>query len=220
MDWDDVDAVVKGLGLGEPTGIELGENTGRRANEETKKKLYSGSDASWYAMDQVLASIGQSEHRYTPMQLCSYAATVANKGTRYAATFLKRVVSSDYSTLVKENSREVLSVVEMSDETVAAVFDGMHQVTSAPGGSGIVAFRGFDMAVCGKTGTAEHESGGSSNGSFICFAPMEDPQIAVAVYGEKAGSGAYMARVARAVLDYYFAADEASDSVTYENQVG
>ena len=220
MDWDYVDSVVKSLGLGEHTGIELGENIGRRANEETKKKLYTGSDASWYAMDQVLASIGQSEHRYTPMQLCSYVAAVANKGTRYSATFLKRVVSSDYSTLVEENTREVLSVTKMSDETVAAVFDGMHQVTSASGGSGVVAFKGFDIAVCGKTGTAEHESGGSSNGSFICFAPMEDPQIAVAVYGEKSGSGAYMARVARAVLDYYFSGEEASDSVTYENKVG
>ena len=220
MDWDDVDAVAKGLGLGEPTGIELGENTGRRANEETKEKLYSGSDAHWYAMDQVLASIGQSEHRYTPMQLCSYVATVANKGTRYAASFLKRVVSADYATLVEENTREVLSVVDMSEETIAAVYDGMHQVTSAPGGSGVSAFRGFDIAVCGKTGTAEHEAGGSSNGAFVCFAPMEAPEIAVAVYGEKSGSGAYMARVARAVMDYYFGMDDQSDSVTYENKVG
>ena len=220
MDWDDVDAVVKSLGLGEPTGIELGENIGRRANAETKKKLNTGSEAAWYRMDQVLASIGQSEHRFTPMQLCSYAAAVANKGTRYAATFMKRVVSADYSTLVEENTREVLSVTEMSPETVAAVFDGMHQVTSAPGGSGVSAFRGFDIAVCGKTGTAEHEAGGSSNGAFICFAPMEQPEIAVAVYGEKSGSGAYMARVARAVLDAYFGADEQSDSVTYENKVG
>ena len=218
MDWDDVDAVAKSLGLGESTGIELGENIGRRANEETKKKLYSGSDAHWYAMDQVLASIGQSEHRYTPMQLCSYVAAVANKGTRYAGTFLKRVVSADYSTLVEENSREVLSVTEMSNDTIAAVYDGMRQVVTS--GSGATAFRGFDVEVCGKTGTAEHEAGGSSNGAFICFAPMEEPEIAVAVYGEKAGSGAYMARVARQVLEYYFNADELSDTVTYENKVG
>ena len=218
MDWDDVDPVVKSLGLGEHTGIELGEAIGRRANPETKKKLHSGSDANWYAMDQVLASIGQSEHRYTPMQLCSYVSAVANKGTRYAATFLKRVVSADYSELVEENTREVLSVTEMSNDTIAAVFDGMRQVVTS--GSGAAAFRGFDVAVCGKTGTAEHEAGGSSNGAFICFAPMDDPEIAVAVYGEKAGSGAYMARVARAVLEYYFSADELSDSVTYENKVG
>jgi penicillin-binding protein 2 len=220
MDWEDVDSVVKSLGLGEHTGIELGENIGQRANAETKKKNYSGSDANWYAMDQVLASIGQSDHRYTPMQLCAYASAVANKGTRYAATFLKRVVSADYSELVEENTREILSVTKMSPETIAAVYDGMHQVTSASGGSGVSAFRGFDIKVCGKTGTAEHETGGSSNGAFICFAPMDDPEIAVAVYGEKAGSGAYMARVARAVLDAYFGADETSDAETYENKVG
>ena len=171
-------------------------------------------------MDQVLASIGQSDHRYTPMQLCAYASAVANKGTRYAATFLKRVVSADYSELVEENTREILSVTKMSPETIAAVYDGMHQVTSASGGSGVSAFRGFDIKVCGKTGTAEHETGGSSNGAFICFAPMDDPEIAVAVYGEKAGSGAYMARVARAVLEAYFGADETSDAETYENMVG
>ena len=220
MDWEDVDSVVKSLGLGEHTGIELGENIGQRANAETKKKNYSGSDANWYAMDQVLASIGQSDHRYTPMQLCAYASAVANKGTRYAATFLKRVVSADYSELVEENTREILSVTKMSPETIAAVYDGMHQVTSASGGSGVSAFRGFDIKVCGKTGTAEHETGGSSNGAFICFAPMDDPEIAVAVYGEKAGSGAYMARVARAVLEAYFGADETSDAETYENMVG
>ena len=220
MDWEDVDSVVKSLGLGEHTGIELGENIGQRANAETKKKNYSGSDANWYAMDQVLASIGQSDHRYTPMQLCAYASAVANKGTRYAATFLKRVVSADYSELVEENTREILSVTKMSPETIAAVYDGMHQVTSASGGSGVSAFRGFDIKVCGKTGTAEHETGGSSNGAFICFAPMDNPEIAVAVYGEKAGSGAYMARVARAVLEAYFGADETSDAETYENQVG
>ena len=107
----------------------------------------------------------------------------------------------------------------MSQETVDAVFDGMHQVTSS-GGSAVVAFKGFSVNVCGKTGTAEHASGGSSNGAFICFAPMEDPEIAVAVYGEKAGSGAYMARIARAVLDYYFTGDTVTDTITHENQVG
>ena len=218
MDWDYVDGVVESLGLGEHTGIELGENVGQRANEETKKKNYTGSDAYWYAMDQVLASIGQSDHRYTPMQLCSYVAAVANKGTRYAATFLKRVVSADYSTLVEENTREVLSVTQMSNDTVEAIYDGMRQVVTT--GSAASAFKGFDIKVCGKTGTAEHETGGSSNGAFICFAPMENPEIAVAVYGEKAGSGAYMGRVARAILEYYFSADELSDTVTYENKVG
>ena len=218
MDWDDVDSVGKSLGLGEHTGVELAESIGQRANEETKKKKYSGSDAHWYAMDQVLASIGQSDHLYTPMQLCSYTAAVANKGTRYAATFMNRVVSADYSTLIEENTRDVLSVTHMSPETSEAIFDGMRQVITK--GSGASAFRGFDVKVCAKTGTAEHGTGGSSNGAFICFAPMEQPEIAVAVYGEKAGSGSAMGKVARIVMDYYFGKDTQSDSVVYENQVG
>ncbi len=218
MDWDDVDAVGKSLGFGEHTGIELGEYVGYRANEETKAKLHSGSDAHWYKNDQILASIGQSDHRVTPMQLCSYVSAIANKGTRYAATFLKRVVSSDYSTLVEENTREVLSTTKMSPDTIEAVQEGMRQVITS--GSGASAFRGFEVAVCGKTGTAEHSEAGSSNGSFVCYAPMDNPEIAVAVYGEKGGSGGYMARVARIILDYYFSADELSDSVTYENKVG
>jgi len=218
IDWDVVDETAKNLGLGEHTGIELGEKIGQRANEETKQKNYSGSDAHWYKMDQILASIGQSDHRYTPMQLCSYVSALANKGTRYAATFLKRVVSADYSTLVEENSREVLSVAQMSDETYAAVVDGMRQVVTS--GSGASAFRGFDIEVCGKTGTAEHSGSGSSNGSFVCFAPMDDPEIAIAVYAEKGGSGAYMARVARTIMEYYFSTEAKSDTITYENRVG
>lgn len=218
MDWDDVDSVGKSLGLGEHTGVELAESIGQRANEETKKKKYSGSDAHWYAMDQVLASIGQSDHLYTPMQLCSYTAAVANKGTRYAATFMNRVVSADYSTLVEENTRDVLSVTHMSPETSEAIFDGMRQVITK--GSGASAFRGFDVKVCAKTGTAEHGTGGSSNGAFICFAPMEQPEIAVAVYGEKAGSGSAMGQVARIVMEYYFGKDDLSDSAVYENKVG
>ena len=216
-DWYLVDEVGKGLGLGESTGIELAEYTGRRANAETKASLYKGSDGAWYAGDQILASIGQSEHLYTPMQMACYVAAIANRGNRLSATFLNRVVSADYSELVVENSPRVLSTVEMSNETYQTVVEGMREVIT--NGSAYGPFYGFDVEVCGKTGTAEHGSGGSTNGSFVCFAPMDDPEIAIAIYGEKAGSGAYLARAARTILEYYYSADTASDTVTYENRV-
>ncbi len=218
LDWSEVDRIGQALGLGESTGIELGEYVGYRANETSKAQLHSGAEGHWYKNDQILAAIGQSEHRVTPIQLCSYVSAIANKGTRYAATFLKRVVSSDYSSLVAENSREILSTLEMEPETYKAVTDGMRLVVTE--GSAVVAFRGFDVEVCGKTGTAEHSEAGSSNGSFVCYAPMKDPEIAIAVYGEKAGSGAYMARVARKILDHYFASDAVTENPTYENQIG
>ena len=80
--------------------IELDEELGRRANEQTKKELLTGTDALWYAADAISAAIGQGENRFTPMQLCVYASTLANKGTRYEATFLSRVVSADYRQLL------------------------------------------------------------------------------------------------------------------------
>ncbi len=218
LDWDVVDKIGQSLGLGESTGIELGEYTGYRANPETKAALHSGEEAHWYKNDQILASIGQSEHQVTPMQLCSYVSAIANKGTRYAATFLKRVVSSDYSSLIAENTKEILSTTEMSSSTYNAITKGMRMVITE--GSVASAFRGLDVEVCAKTGTAEHSEKGSSHGSFVCYAPMNDPEIAIAVYGEKGGSGSYMGRIARTILDYYFASEEVTDKPTYENTVG
>jgi penicillin-binding protein 2 len=213
-----LDATAKAFGLGEHTGVELVENIGRRANAETKAEIYSNMEAHWYPGDKILAAIGQSENRFTPMQMASYIATVANGGTRYAATFLKRVVAADYSTLVEENTPEVLSVVEMAPDTHAALVDGMKLVTTTGTASGY--FTGYPITVAGKTGTAEHGSGGSNHGAFACFAPADDPQIAIFIYVEKSGTGGYLANVAKAIMDVYFSKGTASEMVTHENRIG
>ena len=227
LDIDQLDQVAAGFGLGEATGIELGEEPGRRANPETKAKIYEGTNGNWNPGDQILAAIGQSENRFTPMQLASYAATLGARGTRYACTFLNRVVSADYSTLVKESQPEVLSTVEMQQSTLDAVYQGMSDATHYGTASMYYVIqenawykRHPDIEVCAKTGTAEHGSGGSNHGSFVCFAPMENPQIAIAVYIEKAGQGGYGANIANAIMEQYFSVDPASDSITYENRVG
>ena len=224
-----MDETSKGFGLGEPTGIELVEKTGWRANRESKKASYTGTNANWTAGDRVLAAIGQSENRFTPLQLCVYACTLANQGTRYRATFLNRVVSSDYRKLIKENEPEIVSTMEISWETYDMYIRGMRKVVTELGGTADKYFGGredpdgigsFPVAVCAKTGTAEHASGGSDHGAFICFAPMEDPVIAVAIYGEKVAHGSSLAPVAEQILEEYFDTIYASDVFTYENQIG
>lgn len=215
---EQLDNTAKLLGLGEATGVEVDEETGYRANPETKKELYDGISENWNPGDKILAAIGQSENRFTPMQMASYIATIASGGTRYACTFLSRVVSSDYSTLVEENTPEVLSVVSMSEGTKAAILDGMKAVCDT--GTAVDYFRGYTLVdVAGKTGTAEHGSGGSNHGAFACFAPADDPEIAIFVYGEKIGTGGYLANVAKAIMDVYFTQDAASEMITYENRV-
>lgn len=213
-----LDATAKAFGLGEHTGVELKENIGSRANPETKAENYSNMEAHWYPGDKILAAIGQSENRFTPMQMASYIATVANGGTRYACTFLKRVVAADYSTLVEENTPEVLSVVEMAPDTHAALVDGMKLVTTTGTASGY--FIGYPITVAGKTGTAEHGSGGSNHGAFACFAPADDPEIAIFVYVEKSGTGGYLSNVAKAIMDVYFSQGTASEMITHENRIG
>ena len=214
-----IDAVAKGLGLGEPTGVELYEVMGTRANTETKKSHYTGTDALWYPADAIATSIGQGINKFTPMQLAVYTATLANEGTRMKATFLSRVVSADYRSLISKAEPTVVSQMEISDDAIAAYKEGMRLVCSVKRGTAYKIFGNYPIEVSAKTGTAQTGPGQSDNGAFVCFAPSNDPQIAIAVYGEKAGHGSDMAAVAKAILDAYFQVDEYADLVINENQV-
>ena len=214
---DAIDEAAKALGLGEPTGIEIYENTGHRANPEVKDALYDGDYSVWYGGDTVSAAIGQSEHRYTPMQLCSYTAALANRGVRYKATFLKRILSSDYQTLVRRNEPVVLSRLEISDDAYKAYTEGMRLSVTAYNGTSHALFGDYDVAVCAKTGTAEHGSGGSDNASFVLYAPADDPEIAIAIYVEKGAQGGNLGKIAKAILDVYFSEASAVDTVPAEN---
>ncbi|MBQ8237786.1 MAG: hypothetical protein IJZ39_13665 [Oscillospiraceae bacterium] len=214
MDIEELDSTAAALGLGEPTGIELTEKIGWRANKETKKARYTGSEATWNPGDKINAGIGQAQNEFTPLQLCVYTSTLANKGVRYRATFLNRVVSSDYSEMEVENVPEILSTMEMSDETYQTVVDGMIKV-SQPDGTGYTSLRGSNVTVAAKTGTAEHGLGSqySSHASFVCFAPAEEPEIAIAIYAEKGAHGSSLGVVAKEIINSYFS-DEAESAVT------
>ena len=207
---DYLNKTANALGLGVPTGIELTEKVGWVTDEASKKAAYGET--------------GVDSQVTSPLQLCVYASTLANKGTRMKATFLSRVVASDYSSLIKENSPEIMSQMEIASTTYNTYIEGMRQVIAGNEGTARSHFGGpkdldtFPVAVCGKTGTAQHSSGGSDHGAFICFAPKEDPEVAVAVYGEKAAHGATLAAVAEDVLRAYFAMEAASEVNAFENQ--
>ena len=218
-----MDNTAKALGLGEPTGIELAENTGHRANEETKRKLYAGDKGRWFKADQIVSAIGQSDNRFTPMQLAVYTAALANRGTRYKATFLNRVVSADYRSLLLESERQVLSTLVISDDAYLAYTSGMRLVTQKTEdwtGTAYSTFKNYPIAVAAKTGTAQSgNKNASDHGAFVCYAPADDPQIAIAIYGEKAGHGSWLSTIARDILDIYFEVGEVGDVVTNENKI-
>ena len=218
---DVMDNVAKQLGLGEATGVELPESIGYRANPETKKELYTGTDRVWVTGDMLTAVIGQSDNRFTPLQLAVYTASLANKGVRYKATFMNRVVSSDYQELLAENKPTVLSKLEMKDSTIDAIFEGMHWVTWSRTGTAYNggAWRYMSVEAAGKTSTAQQYWGASDNGAFVCFAPLDDPEIAIAVYVEKAGHGSTLASIGRALISEYCNQSTVSEASVYENAI-
>jgi len=219
-----MDDTAKALGLGEPTGIELVEKIGYRSNKATKEKLYTGINARYTAASMVLGAIGQDENSFSPMQMAVYASTLATQGKRYAATFLNRVVSSDYRSLIVENEPELVSTLDISDSTYKTYLEGMIAVCHGNRGTARETMKGMPVTVAGKTGTAQHGLGKdkSDHGAFICFAPAENPQIAIAVYGEQAAHGATLGQVAAAIIQYYFDTNstETGTIVPLENTLG
>lgn len=198
---EQIDITAKSLGLGELTGVELAESAGYRSNAETLMAL---QDRKWSMFEQLQVGIGQSVNAFTPMQLASYASTLANAGVRYKATFLSRVVSSDYRELIFRNEAQVLSTITISQEARYMYQEGMKLVASSPYGTAYSTFKNYPVAVAAKTGSAQHGGEGPLNGAFISYAPADAPEIAIAVFGEKIGGGSYLAPVAKAILDAYF----------------
>ena len=119
---------------------------------------------------------------------------------------IKSVRSSVDGGVVKEFNPEVIEKVDMDDEVINAVKQGMKRVVDE--GSASEIFANYGIAVGGKTGTAQ-VGNGSNNAVFIAFAPFDDPQIAVSVVLEHGVRGTNAAQVAKDIFDKYFNLDSA-----------
>ena len=190
---------AKQFGLGQKTGVELtNEKSGILAGRESRE----ARGGSWYGGDTIQAAIGQSDNLFTPLQLCSYIATLANGGTRYQPHLLKEVRDYTGSQVLSDGNSAVLDRLTISQETLDAVYAGMLGVTTEDGTASSI-FANYPIKVAGKTGSAE-VGNGSANGVFVAFAPYDDPQIAICVVGEHAGSGGNVAPVAKEAMNYWF----------------
>jgi len=207
---------AKLMGLGQKTGIEIeGESEGVLANEKYKQDTFQ---QIWYPGDTLQMAIGQSFNLFTPLQIANLTATVANGGTCYRPHLTKAIRNSQNSGIVKKFESEIIGKIEMSKETYEAITYGMY-LGSREGTSSAV-FADFPVNVCSKTGSAQVNTG-SANGVFASYAPYENPQIAVAVVIENAGSGSALAPIAREIYERYFDIGEtyATDSVHNWNKL-
>ena len=216
-----MDEYARGFGLDESTGIELPEETGNMANPDNHLD-YDVDE--WVLGDTLQAGIGQSESQFTPLQLAEYCAAIANGGIRHSASILKSVRSFDYSIKLYENQTQVLSVIESADYNWSAIQNGMYLMANDPNSSsyavyqelGNYSYNGNTIGVAAKSGTSQLGGDLTPNSIFMCYAPYEDPEIAIAIVIERGASGAKAVSIAKDVLDAYFSSR--SPSVVAEGE--
>ena len=222
MGIDILDEYAADFGLGESTGIEIGETIGNMANPDNH--LNYDVDA-WVYGDTVQAGIGQSDSLFTPLQLAEYCAAIANGGTRYSASVLKSVRSFDYTRQLYSGETKVMSTVDSADYNWAAVQYGMYLFTHDINGSSSEAYYAFNnysyngesIGVAAKSGTSQLGEDITNNALFMCYAPYDDPEIAVAIVVERGRAGSALTNIAKDVLDAYFSLSNPSNSAESEN---
>lgn len=182
------------FGLGEYTGIEI---------EESKGTLAGRDSTNWMPGNTVQAAIGQSDNAFTPLQLATYAATLANDGTRLKTHVVSKITDYERKNNVQDYSRPVVvDNCAVSQKNLEIVQKSMLEVTQNQDGTAHSMFGDYKVKVAAKTGTAENA--GSDHTTFICYAPYDKPEVAVAVVIEHGAKGRYSMQVAKDLLDGYF----------------
>lgn len=199
------------FGLGQKTGIELTEQAGVVASPAFTESL----GGTWHEGNILSVAIGQESTQVTPIQLANYIATLVNGGTRYSTHLLKTVKSNDFSQVTYNYEPKVVGQVEMEEENRQAVMEGMLLLTTD--GSVSSAFKDVPVSVGAKTGSAQVSAQTNSNAVFVCFAPYDDPQIAVAIAVEHGGSGSELGKIAAQIVTAYFSVQGEQGTITQEN---
>ncbi len=199
------------FGLGQKTGLELAESQGVMASPEYTESM----GGTWYEGSVLSVAIGQESSQFTPIQLANYIATLVNGGSRNATHLLKEVKSSDFSQVLYTKEPELLSTIEIKDENLEAVKAGMLALTTE--GSVSRHFADLPFQVGAKTGSAQVDGQVEANAVFVCFAPYDDPEVAMALVVQRGGSGSELGAMAADILSYYFSSQETRDEAPTEN---
>ena len=200
------------FGLGEYTGIEIPEKKGHVAGPETSASY----DRQWFEGETMYAAIGQDNNLFSPLQLANYIATLVNGGNHHACHLLKEFKSSDYSQITETYDEPPLHTVDIQPEHLAAIKQGMYDLSKT-----YTMARWFDslpVEVGCKTGTAETSAkAATTNAIFVCFAPYDDPQVALCLVSEGGEAGGTLAELAAGILAQYFSTDSSLSGLTPEN---
>ncbi|AXY77250.1 penicillin-binding protein 2 [Paraflavitalea soli] len=197
---------LNAFGLGQRTGVDLtSELPGLIPDTSRYNAVYRGS---WNSCTNLTLGIGQDMMNATPLQMANAMCIIANKGSYYTPHFVRQIDGQTATDTILNKFKlkhEVLT--KISDDAYEAVHAGMQQVID--GTSSRAKIPGIN--ICGKTGTAEKyriiqgkRIKLEDNSVFVCFAPREDPKIALAVVVENSGFGnTWAAPIAGLMMEKY-----------------
>lgn len=229
MGIDTLNRYMEEFGLNERTGVEIYElydhsslqkYPSRISSPEYKRYITAlrnpdapESELRWTAGNTIRTAIGQDFNNYTSATMTKYVATLANGGSRYSLHFL------NYITDDKGNIKEIYNPnlehqIEIKEENLKAVHQGMYQVTSGSEGTLRHDFKDFPVKVAAKSGTAQQTSSKNEHNVFTCFAPLDDPQIAITViipYGNDSYSPA--SKVAKKIIAEYLGINKEPEKI-------
>ena len=199
---DVYDAYAYKLGLGQRTGVEVSEAVGR---------LTTKSDSNYMASLDVQAAIGQGNTVVSPIQLATYAATLANNGTRYRTHFVKAILDTNTGEVLSETKPEVMDVIEGTGNTFELVRQGMKQVPSTISGK----ISSYPVPIACKSGTPQRSETYAPgkhylNAMMVAYLPADDPQIAIGISIEYGGYGARTGDLVVDIANAYFALKDGS----------
>lgn len=213
-----LDAIIQELPAEEQEGMA---DSAYLADQVANVLIFDRGTELTSSINVLNASIGQGDAQLTILQLANALATMANGGTRYRTSLVDRIIDPE-GNVTKVIEPEVVQELGLDPANLDLIFEGMWKVNNEEGGSGYRYMREMPISTAGKTGTAQFSADSSENyvgrhqyGTYIAFAPYEEPEIAIAVIGYDAIHGSYMAPVARAIIEEYFEEEIAGIDPTY-----
>jgi penicillin-binding protein 2 len=198
------------MGIGKPTGIDLPQAEGTQGLVPSKQwdeeEFKNGADIEpWGPGQNVQLAVGQGYLQTDPLEMAIAYAALGNEGT-IVTPHVAMQLQDAAGRVLKEIDPGPRRHVNINPEYQRLIMEGLHDVTSGPGGTATEAFKGFPIPVAGKTGTAERATYEGNQAWFISLAPYPDPEIVTVVTLEQGGFGAESAAPAnRQILEAYFA---------------
>lgn len=190
---------AKKFGLGSTSGIEIPEAQPQISDDSS-----------------VPSAIGQGTNNYTTSQLARYITTVANKGTVYNLTVLDKVTNVKGKRIKSYKAKVKNKITDVPDSTWSAVHTGMRNVVLLEHNDIFSSLNHTNLAISGKTGTAQQGKTHPDHGLFVGFAPSNSPEVAWAIRIANGYSSSRAAEVGRDVMKYYYNKGDKKKIITGE----